>query len=126
MEEFYINVELGRVMTRIQVDEVPPERWDMPNTPQFIIDFHNGRGFVTLTIQLDQGYWYDSNTRKTEDDFYLNQADPGDEAYDPYYQSPLSEATLQEIGRAIARHMIVLLTTYMGLFVPAFPTPTLN
>jgi hypothetical protein len=126
MEAFYIDVELSRGITRIQVDEVSPEQWDMPYTPQFIIDFHNGKGFITLTLQLEQGKWYDRNSRVSEDDFHIHYFEPGPDSGNPNYQSPLSESAIREIGRAIARHMIVQLTAYMGMFIPAFPTPTLN
>lgn len=120
MQEFYIDVELSRVLTRIQVDEVPPEEWDMPYTPQFIIEFHTGKGFITLTLQLEDGQWYDRSGRIPDD------GPAAVEACDPYYQSPLTSQAIQTIGEAIGRHMIVHLTAYMGLFVPVFRTPTLN
>jgi len=127
MEEFYIDVELSRGMTRIQVDEIPPEQWDMPYTPQFIIEFHNGLAFITLTLQLEDGRWYDRNTRLSDDDFHLRYFELGpDEAWNPDYQSPLPESAVARIGQAISRHMVVHLTAYMGLFVPVFREPTLN
>src|ERR1700712_3474060 len=124
MQAFYIDVELSQGITRVQVDEVSPEQWDMPYTPQFIIDFYNDKGFITLTLQLEEGKWYDRNTRVSEDDLHVSYSDPGPENWNPNYQSPLSELTIQQIGRAIARHMVIQLTAYMALFVPSFPTPT--
>jgi hypothetical protein len=126
MQAFYIDVELNRGITRLQVDEVSPELWDMPCVPQFLVDFYNGKGFITLTLQLEEGRWYDRNTRVTEDDLQISYSDPITRGWNPNYQSPLSELAIQQIGRAIARHMVIQLTAYMGLFVPAFPTPTLN
>jgi hypothetical protein len=126
MEEFYIDVELSQGITRIQVDEVPPEQWDMPFTPQFIIEFHNSNGFITLTLQLEQGNWYDRNTRVSDDDTYLRYTEPDPDARNPDYQSPLSESAIRKIGQAIGRHMVVHLTAYMGLFIPVFREPTFN
>lgn len=126
MEEFYIDVELSQGMTRIQVDEVPPEQWDMPYTPQFIIEFHNGLEFITLTLQLEDGHWYDRNTRLPDEDFHLRYSELGPEAWNPDYRSPLLETAILKIGEAISRHMVVHLTAYMGLFVPVFREPTLN
>ena len=126
MEEFYIDVELSQGMTRIQVDEVPPEQWNMPYTPQFIIEYHNGQAFITLTLQLENGRWYDRNTRLPDNDLYLRYFELGPEAWNPDYQSPLSESAILKIGEAISRHMVIHLTAYMGLFVPVFREPTLN
>jgi len=127
MEEFYIDVELSRGMIRIQVDEILPEHWDIPYIPQFIIEFHTGKAFLTLTIQLENGTWYDRNTRLSEDDFHLRYLELGpDEAWNPEYQSPLSAADLKIIGMAISNHMVIHLTTYMSLFVPQFRNPILN
>jgi hypothetical protein len=126
MEEFYIDVELSLGMTRIQVDEVPPEDWDIPFTPQFVIEFYDGQSFVTLTLQLEQGKWYDRDTRYTEEDFHNRYFELGIKAQNSNYQSILSEANIVEIGEAISRHMVVHLTTYMGMFIPVFRTPTLN
>lgn len=125
MEEFYIDVKLSRGMTRIQVDEVPPEQWDLPYAPQFIIEFYNGHEFTTLLLQLEQGEWYDRNARIQDDDiqYYF---DPLPDAAGSDYQSPLSVQAIREIGQAISRHMVVHLTAYMGLFIPVFREPTLN
>ncbi|TWR25218.1 hypothetical protein FPZ43_17255 [Mucilaginibacter pallidiroseus] len=118
MDEFYIDVKMGRRITRIQVDEVSPEQWDRPFSPQFIIEFHDGSGFVTVTLQLEDGKWYDRDSRLRENEDVLN--------LDSAYSNPLSTLAIQEIGTAIGRHMVVHLTAYMGLFVPVFRTPTLN
>jgi hypothetical protein len=126
MEEFYIDIELSQGITRIQVEEIPPEQWDMPYTPQFIIEFYDTKQFVTLTLLLEQGKWYDRNTRIADDDFHLRYFELGPDALNPNYQSPLTDAALQQIGRGIARHMVVMLTYYMGLFVPVFREPTFN
>ncbi|RYY52766.1 MAG: hypothetical protein EOO05_21640 [Chitinophagaceae bacterium] len=127
MQEFYIDVVLHRGATRVQVDEVPPESWAMPGTPQFIIEFHTPSGFLTLTLQLEGGNWYDRNTRLSEDDFHLRYFELGpDETWNPDYESPLSTEEIKAIGAAISNHMIVSLTAYMGLFVPQFRNPTLN
>jgi len=126
MEEFYIDVELKRGLTRIQVEGITPEQWDIPYTPQFIIDYRTNEGFITFTIRLEDGKWYDRNTRILEDDFYLRYFELGDDAWNPDYQSPLSDSELQVIGNAISRHMVIQLTAYMGLFIPSFRTPTLN
>jgi hypothetical protein len=126
MEPFYIDVELSQGTTRIQVDEVPPEQWDMPYIPQFIIDFHNGKGFITLTLQLECGKWYDRNARVSEDDFHLRYFEQGPDSWNPNYQSPLDGPDLREIGQAIGRHMVVHLMAYMGLFIPVFREPTFN
>ena len=126
MEEFYIDVELSRGLTRIQVDEVLPEQWDMPYIPQFVIEYHTGLGFLTLTVQLENGTWYDRNSRSSEDDFHLRYFEMGPDAWSPDYQSPLSKADLLVIGRAISNYMVIRLTAYMGLFVPSFRNPTLN
>ncbi|MFA6083847.1 hypothetical protein [Mucilaginibacter sp.] len=122
MEAFYIDVELSRGMTRIQVDEVPPEQWPVPYSPQFVIEYHNGQQFITLTLQLEQGRWYDRDTRLAGQDFHLHYFQAGN----PGYQSPLSETALREIGEAIGRHMVVHLCNYMGLFVPVFREPSFN
>ncbi len=124
MQEFYIDVEFSRGLTRIQVDEVPPEQWDAPALPQFIVEFHDGHEFVMVTLQLDQGQWYDRKTRLPGDDIQ-SQAEDAD-APDLYYHSPLTSAAIQHIGEAIARHMVVHLTAYLGLFVPVFSSPALN
>ncbi|AMR33609.1 hypothetical protein A0256_20345 [Mucilaginibacter sp. PAMC 26640] len=124
MQEFYIDVELSQGVTRIQVDEVPPEQWDMPYAPQFIIEYHNGREFITLTLLLDQGKWYDRNSRITEDDSQLRYVDA--DSWNMAYQSPLGDGAVREIGEAIGRHMIVHLTAYMALFIPVFRAPGLN
>lgn len=126
MEEFYIDIPLSRGVTRIQVDEVPSEQWDIPFIPQFIIEYYSDDAFTTLTIQLEYGKWYDRNTRVTEDDYYKRYFELGMEAWNPDYQSPLSNDILQQIGTAIARHMVIHLTAYLGLFVPAFRNPALN
>ena len=112
-------------MVRLQVDEVPPEQWDLPFVPQFIVEYHNGHEFVTLTLRLEQGKWFDNNTR-FNDDAYLRYFDSRPDNWDPYYQSPLDQDEINNIGGAIARHMIVHLQAYMGLFVPAFPCPEAN
>jgi hypothetical protein len=126
MEEFYIDVQLSLGTARLQVDEVPPEQWDMPFTPQFIIEFYNGRKFITLTLQLLHGKWYDRNSLLSDGDWHLQyfEADPNPCNSD--YQSPLYQEEIDEIGQAISRHMIVMLSTYMGLFVPVFPKPEVN
>ena len=127
MEEFYIDVELHRGITRIQVDEVPPEQWDMPYIPQFVIEFHTGQACLTLTIQLESGQWYDWNTRLSEGDFNLHYFEPDpDLAWNPDYQSPLGAGELKAIGSAISNYMIVRLTAYMSFFVSSFRNPVLN
>jgi len=126
MEEFYIEILLNKGMIRIQVQEVAPEQWDMPYTPQFALEYYAGKGFTTLTIRLEQGTWYDRNTRMSEDDFHLRYFELGDDAWNPDYQSPLADTELQEIGNAIASYMVVQLTAYMEFFIPSFRTPTLN
>lgn len=125
MEEFYIDVALNRGMVRLQVDEVPPEQWDLPFVPQFIVEYHNGREFVTLTLRLEQGKWFDNNVR-FDDDAYLHYFDTRPDSWDPYYHSPLEQDEINNIGSAIARHMIVHLQAYMALFVPTFPCPEVN
>ena len=127
MDEFYIDVELSRGLTRIQVDEVPHEQWNVPYIPCFIIEYHTGSGFLTLTVQLENGTWYDRNSRLSEGDFHLRFFELGpDEAFNPAYQSPLSAEELKAIGSAISNHMVVCLTAYIGLFIPQFRNPTLN
>ena len=127
MQEFCIDVVLRRGLTRIQVDEVPPESWPMPGMPQFVVEFYTGTGFLTLTLQLEGGTWYDRNNRLSEDDHQLHYFDlePG-EAWNPDYQSPLNADELKAIGVAIANQMIISLTAYMGLFIPQFQNPALN
>jgi len=125
MEEFYIDVKISRGMTRIQVDEVPPEQWDLPYAPQFIIEFYNGREFITMMLQLEQGEWYDRNARVQDDDIQ-RYFEPVPDPRNADYESPLSVQAIQEIGQAISRHMVVHLTVYMGLFIPVFREPTLN
>lgn len=124
MQEFYIDVELSRGLTRIQVDEVPPEQWDAPTLPQFIVEFHNGEEFVMVTLQLDHGQWYDRKTRLPGDEVQLQGNDS--DATGLFYHSPVTSAAIQHIGEAIARHMVVHLTAYLGLFVPVFSSPALN
>jgi len=126
MEEFYVDVELNRGLTRFQVDEVPPEEWDLPYTPQFIVEFHNGKNFITLTLRLEQGQWFDCNTRFRNDDFHLNNFDLSANTWNPEYQSPLCQDEINRLGMAIASHMVVLLQAYMGLFTPVFPSPAVN
>lgn len=126
MEEFYIDVKLSQGITRIQVDEVPPEQWDMPFSPQFIIEFYSAKECVTLTIQLEDGRWYDRNNRPSGDNLQLQYGQEAEKDWNLNYQSPLSSVTIQEIGEAIARHMIVHLTAYMALFIPVFRSPALN
>jgi hypothetical protein len=124
MEEFYIDVELSQGLTRIQVDEVPSEQWDMAFAPQFIIEYHNGKEFITMTLQLEQGQWYDRDARAAEGN-HPQYIDLSREAVHNYY-SPLSEIAIRAIGQAIGRHMVVYLTAYMGLFISVFRKPTLN
>ena len=126
MEEFYIDVQLSRGLARLQVDEVPPEQWDMPYTPQFIIEYHNGKDFITITLQLEQGKWYDRNARTFEGDWHLRYFELGTDVRNPNYASPLTQPEIDEIGQAISRHMVVMLNAYMTLFVDAFPNPKLN
>jgi len=127
MEEFYIDVQLGIGMTQIQVNEVPPEQWRLPDTPQFLIEFFSDKGLTTLTLQLEQGTWYDRKTRYTEEEYYLRYFElKPKEAWDPDYRSPVTAKELETIGLAIARHMIVYLNKYAGLFVPVFPDPIKN
>jgi hypothetical protein len=126
MEEFYIDVELRRGLTRIQVDEVSPEEWDMPYIPQFVIEFHTGQTFLTLTVHLENGAWYDRNTRLSDGDFHLRYFELGPDAWNPGYQSPLSAEELKAIGIGISNYMIVRLTAYMSFFVSSFRNHTLN
>ena len=126
MEEFYIDVKLNRGMVRLQVDEVPAEQWDLPFVPQFIVEYHNGREFVTLTLRLEQGKWFDNNISTEDDTYYMRYFDGRPDSWDPHYQSPLEQEEINNIGSAIARHMIVHLQAYMGLFVPTFPCPEIN
>jgi hypothetical protein len=126
MEEFYIDIQLSQGSTRIQVDEIPSEQWDIPFIPQFIIEYYTGSEFITLTIQLEHGLWYDRNTRITEDNYYQRFFELGPDAWNPDYHSPLCTDALQEIGAAISRHMVIYLTTYLGLLTPCFPKPALN
>ncbi|WP_299517109.1 hypothetical protein [Mucilaginibacter sp.] len=119
-------MELSQGITRIQVDKVPPEQWDMPYTPQFIIEFHNGMEFITLTLQLEDGRWYDRSARLPDEDVYLRYFELGSCVWNPDYRSPLLESAIIKIGQAISRHMVVHLTAYMGLLVPVFREPTLN
>ena len=127
MDEFYIDVELSRGLTRIQVDKVSPEESVMPYIPRFVIEYHNGRGLLTLNLQLENGIWYNRNGRLSKGDFYLRFFELGpDEAFNPDYQSPLSPEELRAIGSAISNCMVVRLTAYIGLFIPQFRNPTLN
>ncbi|GAA4327625.1 hypothetical protein GCM10023149_31140 [Mucilaginibacter gynuensis] len=127
MQEFYIDVVMYRGLTRIQVDEVPPEGWTSQGKPQFIIEFYADSGFLTLTLQLENGIWYDRNTRLSAEDYHLRFFEPGpDEAFVPNYKSPLSTEDIRIIGNGISNYMVVALTSYMGLFIPQFRTPTLN
>ncbi|GAB3934901.1 hypothetical protein [Mucilaginibacter myungsuensis] len=126
MEVFYIDVELDRGLTRFQVDEVPPEQWDMPHTPQFIVEYHNGREWVILILRLEKGKWYDRNSRLHGDEQHLNHFSLNADTWSPEYQSPLNQLEIESIGRAVSRHMVVLLQAYMGLFVPVFPKPAIN
>ncbi len=126
MEEFYVDVQLNLGMARLQVDEVPPEQWDMPYIPQFIIEFYNGKGFITLTLQLEKGKWHDRNMRTSGEDWHLRYFELGADAWNPDYQSPLYQEEIDRIGEAISRHMIVMLNAYMSLFVLTFPDPSVN
>ena len=126
MEEFYIDVELYRGVTRIQVDEQPPEEWDMPYMPQFVIEFYTGQAFLTFTIQLENGEWYDRNTRLSDGDFHLQYFELGPDAWNANYRSPLTTDELKAIGHAISNYMIVKLTAYMSFFVRSFGDTTLN
>lgn len=127
MEEFYIDVDLGIGITQIQVNEVPPEHWRMPDTPQFLIDFFGNEGITTLTIQLEEGVWHDCKTRYTKEEYYLRYFElKPEEAWDPDYRSPVTKNDLQSIGIVISRYMIVYLNKYAGLFVPVFPNPVKN
>ncbi|MVN92934.1 hypothetical protein [Mucilaginibacter aquatilis] len=125
MDEFYIDIQLNRGLTRIQVDEVPSHQWDFPFIPQFIVEFYHQNEFITLTLQLEHGTWYDRNLRIAEDEEIKQHLDAVDNCT-PNYQCALSASELQEIGAAISRHMVVYLTAYLGLLVPAFRNPTLN
>lgn len=127
LPEFYIEVELERGLTRVQVEAIAFSGWDMPGCPQFIIEYFTGHDFFTLTVQLENGTWYDRNTRLSEDEFFLRYFELGPEkAWDPAYESPLSVAELKLIGNGISNYMVVMLSDYMGLFVPQYRTPTLN
>lgn len=127
MQEFYINVELRRGPTWIQVDEVPPEAWHMRGVPEFIIEYDTADGNELLTIQLESGAWYDQNTRPSAENTYLHYPE---EAPDEYpnrdYQSPLTIDELREIGNAISRYMVVALSAYIEIFYPQFRNPSLN
>jgi len=122
MEEFYIDVEPERGITQTQVDEMPPEQWGMDYTPQFIIELHNGAAFITLTLQLQQGRWYDRNTKRPDEEFHLYYLGLEPDAQTPNYQSYLIESTVIQIDRAISNYMVA----YMNLSVPVFCKSTLN
>ena len=127
MEEFCINVELKSRITCIQVEPVPPGSWYASGFPQFLLEFHNGRGFVNLTLQLENGTWYDRNTRLSEDDFHLRFFELGpDDAWNPDYQSPFSPAELKAMGQAISNYMAVYLGNYLGYFIQQLTRPGLN
>lgn len=127
MTEFYIEVELEHGLTRIQVDAIAFNGWDMPACPQFIIEYFTGHDFLVRTIQLEHGTWYDRNTRLSENEFFLRYFELGPEkAWNPEYESPLSAAELKLIGNSISNYMVGMLSAYMGLFVPQYRTPTLN
>jgi hypothetical protein len=120
MEEFYIDIELTRGTSRIQVQEITAEHWDLLYTPQFVIEYYADKGFITFTICLEEGIWVDRNTRISENEYYLRYFELGEDAWNPDYQSPLSHSELQELGNAIARHMVVQLSAYMSLFCHHF------
>lgn len=125
-EEFFIDVELAQGLTRLQVEEVTPEAQAVLQILLFTIDFYNGQGFTTLTLQLENGKWYDRDSRFTDGEYYLLYADGNLNAWDPHYQSPLSYGDITRIGAAIANYMIVRLVAQMSLFVPVFPDPKFN
>jgi len=125
--EFYIDVELERGLTRVQVEAVSSGSWDIPGCPQFVIEYFTGQHFLTLTLQLEGGTWYDRNTRLPEDQFFLRYFELGpDKAWDPGYQSPLSPAALKSIGNKISDYLVVAVHDYLCLFIPQYRTPTLN
>ncbi|MGN6177548.1 MAG: hypothetical protein ACTHNW_00090 [Mucilaginibacter sp.] len=127
MREFYIHVELRQGPTWVQVDEVPPESWSKPGVPAFIIEYDSTNGNVLLTVQLEQGIWYDQNTHSSEENVYFQELE--EDSYEhryPDYQSPLYSDELRAIGDAISRHMVVALSAYLGLFYNQFRRPALN
>ena len=126
MEEFYVDIRLPEGVIRVQVDEVPAQQWDIPFTPEFIIEYFNGKDLITLTLVLEQGRWFERGNwlRNNQPQLLGLNAEP-DELHFSFIALP-SESLIQEIGNAIARHMVVHLTTYMGLFMPAFRNPIVN
>lgn len=126
MEEFFIDVQLAKGATRLQVEEITPEEQAILGILLFTIDFYNGRGFTTLTLQLEDGKWHDRNTRLNENDYDLSYFDNDATSDNRYYQSPLSQDEVNRIGEAIANYMIVKLVARMSLFVPVFPDPKVN
>ncbi|NCD71230.1 hypothetical protein [Mucilaginibacter agri] len=122
-EEFFIDVELMQGLTRLQVEEVTAEAQAVLQILLFTIDFYNGKGFTTLTLQLVNGKWYDRDSRFTDGEYYMLY---GDGNLNLNYESPLSQDDINRIGAAIANYMIVKLVAQMSLFVPVFPDPKFN
>ena len=120
MGEFYIDIELTRGTTLIQVQEITAEQWDLLCTPQFVIEYYANKSFITFTIRLEEGIWVDRNTRISENEYHLRYFELGEDAWNPDYLSPFSHSELQELGYAIARHMVVQLSAYMSLFCHHF------
>jgi len=79
MGEFYIDIELTRGTTLIQVQEITAEQWDLLCTPQFVIEYYANKSFITFTIRLEEGIWVDRNTRISENEYYLRYFELGED-----------------------------------------------
>jgi hypothetical protein len=126
MEEFFIDVRLERGITRIQVEEITPEEHAILNILLFTIDFYSGKGFTTLTLQLQDGKWFDRNMLFGEDDSQQHNLVLNFDSRNLNYQPALSQEDINRIGKSIADFMVIKLIARMSLFVPVFPKPSLN
>ena len=127
MDEFIIDAELRRGVTPLQVEVVPADRWTMPACPQFVVTYFNEQQVCVVTLQLENGVWYDQDTRLLENQlFSIGLESRAPKAYDPAYRSPLEVNELRNIGHEISKRMTVQLTAWLSLFTPTYPAPVLN
>lgn len=121
LPDFCIDVELGRGPARLQVEVVPPGEWALPHCPQFLVSLFQETGLQFMTLIIEDGRWVDLGRQLTEEQYGQKVLDNWPEA--PYLPTPKE---LAAIGQAISDTMVVTLTAYIGLFIPHYPTPTLN
>jgi hypothetical protein len=107
MQSFFIEINMGSVRpVQMQVDELPLEKRHYPDSPEFIVEFHNDESFIMLTLISRQGEWHELEAHISEEYNRGNNA----------FRYRMDSITLQEVGKAISNHLISTFKEYSSLF----------